>query len=469
VAVAVRRQPIAIAAAAALVAWVLMGPLASVRAPIIALCLIGCGLAAATYLAWHTHPAYTFSGAIALSAFASNWGYMGLPGFLAPDRLLLVAGIAAVVLRAPPIRDREVLRFRATHWVMVVLLMWAVGSAVAAGTLTDKGESFKLIEDMGILPFLLFLMAPVAFTTEKHRKVLLGALVALGAYLGLTALFETIPIHGLVFPRYINDPNAGIHWGRARGPFLEAVTNGAALYACGVASVIAMTVWRKRGPRIGLGMVAVLCGAGLIFTETRSVWVGGVAASIVMMLFVAELRRWLLPVMLVVATALALSFALIPGFEKSFNERKDQKETVYDRKNLARAAENMVEAHPLVGIGWGRFTSESGDYFEQSRDYPLTATHDVGIHSVFLTYAAEIGLVGIGLWVLAVLLGVGSALIARVPPEVIPWKIGLAAFAIFFLVTSNFVFAQVFQNNMLWLLAGLILGAARPVPHAAVA
>ena len=59
----------------------------------------------------------------------------------------------------------------------------------------------------------------------------------------------------------------------------------------------------------------------------------------------------------------------------------------------------MVEAHPLVGVGWGRFQAESAHYFEQNPDFPLTATDEI-IHNVFLTYAAETGLIGLGLWLL---------------------------------------------------------------------
>src|SRR5438093_1302521 len=71
-----------------------------------------------------------------------------------------------------------------------------------------------------------------------------AALVALGAYLGLTAVFEGLGLDALIVPRYIADPGAGIHFGRARGPFVEAVADGLALFGCGVAAAVAFTHWR---------------------------------------------------------------------------------------------------------------------------------------------------------------------------------------------------------------------------------
>ena len=61
----------------------------------------------------------------------------------------------------------------------------------------------------------------------------------------------------------------------------------------------------------------------------------------------------------------------------------------------------MVEAKPLFGFGWSRFTSDSRDYFQQAFDYPLTAT-EAGVHNTPLTYAVDLGLVGMTLWLVGV-------------------------------------------------------------------
>ena len=208
------------------------------------------GLASFLYLAWHADPAWTLTASIVLSIFGGYWGQLGPLGIfpITPDRLLLVAGVAAVLFRAPGARHRGAIRVEPVHWLIGAALAFAVGSALAAGTLFSNSGFFRLFDRFGVAPFVMFTIAPVAFHTEKHRRVFLAALAALGGYLGLTALFETAGPHSLVLPQYILDPNLGFHPGRARGPFLEAEANGIALFFCGVAAAVAAVTWRRHPP-----------------------------------------------------------------------------------------------------------------------------------------------------------------------------------------------------------------------------
>jgi O-antigen ligase len=118
---------------------------------------------------------------------------------------------------------------------------------------------------------------------------------------------------------------------------------------------------------------------------------------------------------------------------------------------------NMVEARPLFGFGWSRFKSESQDYFEQSSDYPLTSTVS-GVHNIPLTYAVDLGLVGMTLWLMGLVLGIGGALATRGPPDLFPWRVGLLAVAIAFLVVASAVPPTAWPNRSLWLLAGVVYG-----------
>lgn len=443
---------------AALCAFALLGPLAAFRSALFFIAIFLAGIAAAGYLLWRVHPAWTLSGALVLSVLAGNWEQLGIPGALAPDRWMFVGGIAAVLIRAPPVRDRPPLHVGAVHWAMVLALLWTVGSALDAGTLSDQGDVFRILERYGVIPFLLFLVAPTVFATERHRRILLGALVGLGGYLGYTALMETLNLDPLVIPPFITDASIGTHTDRARGPFLEAVTNGAGLYVGGVGAAIALALWRGERARATAAVVLAACLAGLLFTETRSVWIAGALASVLALLSARELRRWSLPALGAGVAVLALSVALVPGLAQAIEERQEDERTVWDRKNLATAAVNMVGDEPLVGIGWGRFTEEGDPYFRLSQDFPQTAT-DTIIHHQFLTYAAETGLIGFGLWATAL----GLAMIAALRPgrpEARPWQIGVGAYLIFFIVVCNFVYPQVFPNSAMWLLAGVAVGAA---------
>jgi putative inorganic carbon (HCO3(-)) transporter len=404
---------------------------------------------------WRIDPAYTLSAAIFLTPLAGNWPEVGVPGSLSPDRLLLAGGIAAVLLRAPPLVDRPRLQITGAHWALAAAAIYALASAFLAGTLLHRDPFFKLVDAFGIMPFLLFLVAPLAFRTPRQRNVLLVTLVVLGAYLGLTVLFETTKLDALVFPKYILDPNYGIHIQRGRGPFVDAVANGLALYTCAVACAIAFSSWRGVWTRTLAVTIGLLCLVGSFLSLERSVWIGVVLGSAVAMLSTRGLRRHFVLLVAASIAAIAVSLAFIPGLSTTVTQRTNDSATVWDRKNLARAALNMVEARPLFGFGWSRFTSHSQDYFQQAFDYPLTATK-AGVHNTPLTYAVDLGLVGATLWLVGVVCGIGAALTTRGPPDLVRWRVGLVAIATAYLVVLNSVPPTAWLNRSIWLFAGLV-------------
>jgi O-antigen ligase len=176
-------------------------------------------------------------------------------------------------------------------------------------------------------------------------------------------------------------------------------------------------------------------------------------------------RPFVLPT-LAGGAALALAvLTFVPGLDVKVAERANNRGTLYDRQNLAHAAIGMVDARPLLGFGWASFQRRSEPFFEQNPNYPLTATDQI-IHNLFLTYAAELGLVGLTLWAACLVCGVGSALVIRGPPSLALWRALLIAFGTMYLVVGNFVFPQVFPNVVMWLLAGIVMTARYGEPVA---
>jgi putative inorganic carbon (HCO3(-)) transporter len=415
-------------------------------------------LPAGAYVLWYAHPAAVLSAGIGLAIFSGSWKYMGFPELIAPDRLLIAAAIATVVLRAPQVRDRMPIEVRPIHWLLAITTAYIAASALAAGTFFSKASTLRLVDRVGVVGFVLFALAPAIFPTARHRSMLLGSLVAVGLYLAVTSFFETLGVTALVFPRYISDPNVGIHVGRARGPFLEAVGNGTAIYIGLVAAVIAAITWRVPWQRRVAVVTAVLCAASLVFTLTRSVWVGSAVATVATMLAHPRLRRWLLPVAVSATLLTAGTIAVIPGLATKVQTRESSQGPIWDRLNLSRAAINMAEARPLFGFGWDRFKAVGTDYFQQG-DFPLTAGVGVNVHSAYLSNLAELGLVGTTLWLLSTVLALWLALRRRGPPELEPWRYGLIAISVLFLVVSSFVYPYLFGVVVLWMWAGIVYGA----------
>ena len=406
------------------------------------------------YLAIQVNPAYLFSAAVVLSPMASNWEAVGIPGALSLDRLVLLAAIAVVLLRqvlstGGPWR----LRLEPVHWVLAAAMVYATASALAAGTLTSKEAFFRLFQIYGLLPFLVFLTAPLVFRDSGDRNILLVALIGLGAYLGLTALFESIGLNALVFPKYINDPHYGLQFGRARGPFADAVTNGMGLYACAVASAIGAVLWRRPSHRVIAGIVGILCLVGTLLTLQRSVWLATILATIVVLVTIRDLRRILAPALAVGLLATMGALVLVPGLADKGSHRVSDQRPLWDRANAAHAALNVIDRRPLVGLGWGEFTRKGSDYFQLAGNYPLTRAE---IHNLFLGIAAELGLIGLALWMLGFLMGVGTAMVTRPPPELRIWRAGLVAVGVFFITLVNFVPPVVFPNLIIWLWAGVV-------------
>src|SRR4051795_7689387 len=64
------------------------------------------GGAVLVYLVLRVDPAWILSAGLAATMFAGHWDQLGLSTSVSPHRVLLVAGILAVLLRAPGARNR---------------------------------------------------------------------------------------------------------------------------------------------------------------------------------------------------------------------------------------------------------------------------------------------------------------------------------------------------------------------------
>jgi O-antigen ligase len=411
------------------------------------------------YLALTVDVAWTFSGAIALSVLSGNAHHLGFP--VGPDRLAMALGLGALAVRSIDWTGERgpigrPLRFTATHWIMVVAAAYATLSAAWAGTLRDTGAAFGLLDRFGLVPFIVFLLAPKIFPTERQRMALVTTLVVLGLYLGVTAVLEGVGLTELVFPPYIGDASVGLHFGRARGPFVEAVANGLALFACATASILAFTRWQGRWWRRLALLVAGLCLLGIVFTLTRAVWVATAIVPLVVMLTTPALRRHVIPAALVGVVLIGAAYLFVPGLSDQIGDRASSQQPVWDRLNTNAAAVRMVEERPLFGFGWDTFAEKGPDYMRQAADYPITGI-GLNVHNVPLSHAVELGLVGLLLWALAFGAAIVVPALRRAPPELEPYRLGLLALALSWIVVANFgPVGYAFPTLLLWTWAGMV-------------
>ena len=415
-------------------------------------------LAAAMIGGWRISSALPFSLAIG-SAIFSGWNAeAGSP--LPLSRVLLVIGVVVMLARAADARDEWRLQWRSIHSLMYAAVAFAVVSAAVAGTLNQPAANYALLDKFGIVPFVLFAIAPHVFVTRRDRNILLVTLVVVGAYLAVTAILEGFGALDVVWPGYIADQALGIHQERARGPFLEATTNGLSLFVCAVAAWIGARTWLRPGAQCVALVVGVACVMATVATVTRSIWLGTALGVTVLALGDGRTRRWLtsaLPVLIGIALA---AYVFVPGLAETSGERASSERPLWDRVNSNRAALEAWREQPLLGVGWGRFPAAHQNAFLQADTIPLTGSQ-IEVHNVFLANLTELGMLGAGLWVVVLVSAIGLAVARRCPEHLRLWRLGLGAIFLQWLVVASFApLSGAFPNMVLWTFAGIVSAAA---------
>jgi O-antigen ligase len=193
-------------------------------------------------------------------------------------------------------------------------------------------------------------------------------------------------------------------------------------------------------------------------------------ATVLTLIGAKPLRRYAVPVILGGVAFVAVALAVFPQLNSRVAERRSAERSVWERRNIDAAALRMILDHPIAGVGLVSFSEHSETYFRQPSTYPLVAELKIGVHNVFLLLGTEIGLLGLTLFLLSFTLAIGRGLVSRAPPDLEPWRIGLIAIALCWVVTANFApLGHVFADSITWLWAGVVLAgsveAGRPPPR----
>lgn len=369
-------------------------------ADIALLAIIVLGALALAYLLSRVEVTVLAIIAILLEVFSGNWGLMSIPVPL--DRVFFGITLCSLVLKGARNVSARRLVVRPVHIALLCATTWAVCSAIIAGTIEGSLGFYALVDRFGIVPFIWFLLAPVLFGTARQRRLLIGALVGLGLYLGLTGTLEGLHLYRFIFPHYIAEPNVGIQWGRARGPILESTGDGFCTFVGGTAAAVGLKLWKTTWVR-GVCLAALALDlATLFFTLTRSVWIGALSGIIVAMLLSRRSRRVLIPGLVVGAVVVGVTLAASPTLRTDVVGRAESQSPVWDRQNTDLAALRILTDMPLSGVGWENFINVAPNYMVQQPGYPLSG-FGIEVHNVFLSHAAELGIPGLLLWLMGFL------------------------------------------------------------------
>jgi putative inorganic carbon (hco3(-)) transporter len=376
--------------------------------------------------------------------------------FFEIDRVAFGLLILGVVGRAVVLRQRLFVLERAS-WPMIGLTALAVTSVL--GQPFDC-EAWSLLASKFIVPFALFHLAGLVFTTERRfRQFEMFALVVL-AYLSFTAIAFLVGAKSLIFPRFILDESLGFHADRARGPLLQAVANGVSLNLLGVLALHAYRRGRLRGLKV-VGLLASVPVA-ILATMTRAVWLSFVG-TVLALIFLSKNRMLRLTCVALTLLAGVGLLMVLSGHESggALSDRLEERGPLDYRAAVYAGGWDMFLERPLTGWGFHQMPAELPRHvsgYSEKLLYP---------HNTYLELLVEHGLVGLALYVWLMLemwrLGRGA-----IPDEekrgfLDPqfhrlWPILLA---VYWLNASMVVMSYQFVNGLLFTMAGMLAAQRR--------
>ena len=271
---------------------------------------------------------------------------------------------------------------------MIGLTALALASVI--GQPFDK-ESWNLLAAKLIVPFTLFHLAGIVFTEERRlRQFELFTLVVLG-YLSFTAIAFLCGANSLIFPRFILDESLGFHADRARGPLLQAVTNGVSLNLLGLVALHAY----RRGSVQGVKVTVLLMSVpiAILATMTRAVWLS-FAGTVLALLFLSNsrsLRRACVGLVVVAGVGVAVA---LNGSElgRTLGDRLEERGPVDYREAVYAGGWQMFLERPLTGWGFNQMPAQLPRYvggYKEKRLYP---------HNTYLELLVEHGVLGLALY-----------------------------------------------------------------------
>jgi O-antigen ligase len=387
----------------------------------------------------------------------------------------MVFALLALMVAAALAAVRGTLQFR-FGWIeaaMVAYLLWNLVSMAWPHELppVEPGTGavvpvLRFIMSGTLMPFVAYVVARAAFSTERSIRPVLYLITALAAYSGAMAVLQFNGPTGLVWPQYMLESTTWEH--RAVGIVNQPVVNGLMMIA---GFVTAMFLARERALRPPLRLAAlaaaVVCLPGIYYTHTRAVWLVFGIAVVLCAVFAAGARAGFVVTLTGAVAFIAVTWTTFTSSDRAAGGIGSTKE-VDDRLNAIATSLWAIDQKPLLGWGIARFAALN-TYHHQiwAPDVDFRRGYAIASHENELGIAAELGLIGLGLWLVVIfgLIGKLLLLLRRMPVEGLAGRrLGLIALAVLgsWIVSGLTVDLRYFNfaNLLTFLLVGAAIGAA---------
>lgn len=401
-----------------------------------------------------------------LVLFSSSGGEVRLP--MLPDisfyRIMWVV-LLLIFFAQIALKERKFLAITKLEIMMILFCLVCLVSMIRAGTIFKVGQGLALRNFLNgyAIPFSIFFLAKNVVCNEYQIKKVFYFLLVVSIYLAITGIFEHYNLAYLVFPRYIMDPGAGIHFGRARGPFVQAAVNGTVLGIIFLTSTYLIMLNHNRVLKRFLAFFVSLVPIVIFFTYTRACWLGFILSLSAVALFYPRFRKIFFFGFILIAIISLFNWANITSADRSVGGVAAMG-PIYDRINLYAASSKMFLEKPIFGFGFDTFQKVSPEFFSKVSGIPYQG---VGLspHDTLTGILVELGLVGFIPLILIFfyIFRHSLRLYRRLSANLFLGKGLVATFwgiSIVFIINMQFIEMRFFQfpNSLFFLLAGIIVG-----------
>ena len=351
---------------------------------------------------------------ILTALFPDHFWRLDLPGFFN-----VTVGRISIVVLALLFLLRSFIRGLPRLPVLIITLMAAVigyfaYSAWQAGWTISVNAAppyYRLFVGY-IFPFAAFLFTLSAFPParsnhqpqiprnyQRFLRHVLWIFFAFGMYLTFTAICEHFGLWSLVWPRFIADPNAGLNFGRARGPFAEAFAMALTLTFLFFVNLF-LARHTRRPLRVLLHLANIPILLAVYFTYTRTAYVCLlVSAAVWIWLVSGRLRRSaaLAIITAVIITAVVANWATLSSRERTAGGLAELR-PILGRVAVSKLALELTAEHPFLGVGFGHYRQavwqKDKDLASSEFIYGRGLSQSVAVLAVL----CETGLIGLALY-----------------------------------------------------------------------
>lgn len=314
------------------------------------------------------------------------------------DRIILIILLLSYLLKFA-LDKQAIFRKRKLDILIILFIIYVFVSLIFLGHF----HRFYIADFINIYvgPFLGYWLAKNLVNTHRQIHILLTITFVFSVYLGILSIFESMKIESLIIPRYILNPELGIHFntGRIRGPFCDAEEYGTVLGMLIPITIIFIDFNKTLFKKILILFVIILLFIGVYNTFTRAAWLGSIIGVLILFIFQRRYKMLLISLSFIIGLSIIISNSASSNKGHTI-ERIYTKGPVFDRLQLWNMGLHMFKDNPIWGVGFGMFPEKVTMYNTNLNIVPTKFKNNPFIregtvaHNLPLTILGELGLIG---------------------------------------------------------------------------